>query len=88
MSTWSIAGLGTRSPSRSWRAPRADDLVGMGQPEGDEQQARLVDVAVVLVDHRDAASGRKALSSRLALSVPPVPPPKSQYGAYAPPNTL
>ena len=40
-------------PSRSCRAARPDDLVGVGEPEGDEQQARLVDVAVVAVDDVD-----------------------------------
>jgi len=34
-------------------APRARDLVELCQPERDEQQPRLVDVAIVLVDHHD-----------------------------------
>ena len=33
--------------------PRADDLVDLGQPEGDEQEAGLVDVPVVPVDDGD-----------------------------------
>ena len=38
-------------------ATRPDDVFGMGQPERHEQQRRLVDVAVVLVDHRDLELG-------------------------------
>ena len=34
-------------------APRADDLVDVGQPERDEEQPRLVDVVVVLVHDDD-----------------------------------
>ena len=33
--------------------PRAHDLVRLGEPEGHEQQPRLVDVAVVAVDDHD-----------------------------------
>ena len=33
--------------------PRADDLVGVGQPERDEEQSWLVDVVVVLVHDDD-----------------------------------
>jgi hypothetical protein len=32
---------------------RADDLVGAGQPERDEEQSWLVDVVIVLVDDDD-----------------------------------
>ena len=31
----------------------ADNVVGIGQPERDEQQTRLVDVLVVLIDDVD-----------------------------------
>jgi hypothetical protein len=33
--------------------PRADDLVGMAQPEWDEEQSWLVDVVIVLVHDHD-----------------------------------
>jgi len=33
--------------------PRADDLVGVCQPEGDEEQSWLVDVIVILIDDHD-----------------------------------
>ena len=33
--------------------PGPDDLLGVGQPEGDEQEPGQVLVAVVLVDNRD-----------------------------------
>jgi hypothetical protein len=33
--------------------PRADDFVGVGQPERDEEQPRLVDVVIVLVHDDD-----------------------------------
>jgi hypothetical protein len=32
---------------------RADDLLGVGQPERDEEQSWLVDVVIVLVDDDD-----------------------------------
>ena len=58
------------------RAARADDLVRLGQAERDEQQARLVDVAVVAVDDHDLDSSPYARRRRLAVSVPPVPAPR------------
>ena len=40
-------------PPCSCRAARAHDLVGVGEPERDEEEPRLVDVPVVLVHDRD-----------------------------------
>ena len=40
-------------PVMQLRSTRADDLVRVGQAEGHEQQARLVDVAVVAIDDHD-----------------------------------
>ena len=40
-------------PSCSWRFLGRTISSGVGQSEGDEQQPRLVDVAVVLIDHGD-----------------------------------
>ena len=58
-------------------AARADDVLGVGQPERHEQQTGLVDVAVVLVDDGDLhLVGAARRRSRLATSVPPVPPPR------------
>ena len=56
MSTWSIADSDEADPVVELAAPGADDVLGVRQPERHEQQAGLVDVAVVLVDHRDLAS--------------------------------
>jgi len=54
--------------------PRTDDLGAVRQPERHEEQSRLVDVIVVLIDDHDldvvAGQRRRSL---LALSVPPVP---------------
>ena len=47
-------------------ATGANDVLGMGQPEGNEQQARLVDMAIVLIDHRD---GRLAAPISLSQAV-------------------
>ena len=55
---------------------RPDDLAGLREPEWNEQQAGLVDVAVVAVDDRDLCPSPKRRASRLASSVPPVPPPR------------
>ena len=59
-------------------AAGADDVLGVGEPEGDEEEPGLVDVAVVLVDDGDRRPrpGRRARRSRFAASVPPVPPPR------------
>ncbi|HBX10276.1 MAG TPA: hypothetical protein DEG13_10915, partial [Candidatus Microthrix parvicella] len=40
-------------PSVQLARTRPHDLIGMGQCEGDEQDARLVDMAVVLVNDGD-----------------------------------
>ena len=66
------AALAERDAVVQLAVPRPHDLVGVGQPEGDEQQPRLVDVAVVLIDHGDldivtrtrAASGSPSASRR------------------------
>ena len=65
-------------PAVELAAPGSHDVLGMGQAERDEQQTGLVDVPVVLVDHRDHGLGSPgtARRSRLAVSVPPVPPPR------------
>ncbi len=41
------------TPFAQLAAARPDDVLGMGEPEGHEQQTWLVDVAVVLVDDHD-----------------------------------
>ena len=57
---------------------RPDDLLGLREPERDEQKPGLVEWAVVAVDDRDTApsSLSKRRASRLASNVPPVPPPR------------
>ena len=40
-------------PAAELAAPRANDLVGVGEAEGDEEQPRLVHVPVVPVDDVD-----------------------------------
>ena len=57
MSTWSTAVLAEAMPSMKLAAPGSHDVLGMGQPERDEEQAGLVDVVVVLVDDRDLYLG-------------------------------
>ena len=52
-STRSIAGLAELDARVQLTMPRPDDLVGVGQAEGDEEQTRLVDVVIVLVHDND-----------------------------------
>ena len=33
--------------------PWSDQMLGLGQPEGHEQQPRLIDMVVIAVDNRD-----------------------------------
>ncbi len=46
-------GLDETDPGVELPLPRSHDVLAVGEAERDEQQARLVDVAVVLVDHDD-----------------------------------
>ena len=71
-------------------APGPDDVLGVGQAERHEQQAGLVDVAVVLVDHGDlgVVVGEYRRRSRLAVSVPPVPPPSTTMRCVTSPYNL
>ena len=52
-STWSIAALYVADAAVQLAAPGSHDVLGVGEAERHEQQAGLVDVPVVLVDHRD-----------------------------------
>ena len=52
-------------PSWSWRALGRTMSSGCVKPERDEQQSRLVDVAVVLIDDRD-----RGLAGRVGTSEP------------------
>ena len=71
------AGLDEPDPVVELPFPGAHDVLGVGEAERDEQQPRLVDVAVVLVDHDDLGLlGGQRRRKRLAVRVPPVPPPR------------
>ena len=52
-------GLDEVDPVVQLAVARSHDVLGVGQAERHEQQARLVDVAVVLVDHRDRGVVRR-----------------------------
>ena len=53
MSTWSIGALAEGDAAVQLATTGTDDVLRMRQPKGHEQQAGLVDVAVVLVHHRN-----------------------------------
>ena len=76
------------TPSRSWRRRGRTISSSVREAERDEEQAGLVDVAVVAVDDVDlrlVRSNRRR--SRFAVIVPPVPPPRITICFLAIPNT-
>ena len=57
---------------------RSHEVLGVGQPEGDEEQPGLVDVPIVQIDDRDRHVLLESIRRRrFAASVPPVPPPST-----------
>ena len=57
--------------------PGTDEILRLREAERHEQEPGLVDVGVVPVDDGDVRLvPPKARRSRLAVSVPPVPPPR------------
>ena len=67
-----LARSSTSSTSFSWNAdagtqlssPRTDDLIDVREAEGDEEQPRLVDVAIVAVDDVDLGLVRVEVTSQ------------------------
>ena len=56
---------------------RAHDVRGAREAERDEEQPRLVDVAVVLIDDHDLSATSRPAREAVWTSVPPVPAPKT-----------
>ena len=73
-------------PRAQLRRSRPHERLRLGEPEGDEQEPRLVDVVVVAVDDDDLGASPYSLRSRFAARLPPVPPPRmTMRCAIAPP---
>jgi hypothetical protein len=67
------------------RAARSDDVLRIGETEGHEQQARLVDVTIVAVDHHSRAADCGLIQGRTTGAIRA---PDGQAGMTGAPGTV